>query len=352
MLIEKNNGYLYAIFAAILFGASTPLAKIILENQNPILIAGILYFGAGVGLGISFILRNIIVKNRSESNLKFQDCKWLLGTIVFGGIFGPLFLMKGLLISDAASTSLLLNMEGVLTAGLAWFVFKEHFDRRIALGMLSIIAGGMILSWKGSFNVAHLSGPIFIILACLSWGIDNNLTRKISSTDPMQIAIIKSLAAGSINILIALMFNAKTPTAYEIIFTSFIGFLGYGASLLFFIISLRHIGTARTGAYFSIAPFIGTAIAILFLGEHLTIQMTIASALMGFGIWLHLTEKHIHEHIHGEIEHEHKHIHDEHHQHTHLQGDPVDVPHSHWHKHKIMKHSHKHFPDLHHDHKH
>lgn len=352
MQIQKNKGYLYAIFASVLFGVSTPLAKIILKNQDPILTAGILYFGSGCGLGILFIFRHFFIRIKSESNLKIKDYKWLVGAIFFGGILGPIFLMKGLIISDAGSASLLLNMEGVLTAGLAWFVFKEHFDRKIALGMLSIVAGGCVLSWKGSFNLDHFSGPLFIILACFSWAIDNNLTKKISESDPMQIAMLKSLVAGFINIVIGLLFNANIPNANSIIFTSFIGFLGYGASLFFFVISLRQIGTARTGAYFSIAPFIGTAVAILFLGEGLTIQIAIASALMGIGIWLHLIEKHIHNHVHEEIEHEHKHVHDEHHQHTHLTNDPISEPHSHKHKHEAIKHNHEHFPDSHHNHKH
>lgn len=349
----RNPGYIYAILSAILFGASTPAAKILLGKIDPWLLAGLLYLGSAIGLLVVFSFQTFSTKTAiKEASLKYKDVKWLASAIVLGGIIGPIFLMVGLVTTPASSASLLLNLESVFTALIAWFIFKEHVSFSIGLGMLSIVIGSFILSWKGNLNYQNLLGIWLIAGACLCWAVDNNLTRKISAANPLQIAMIKSLIAGLTNTLFAIIWGAKIPSYGVITLASIVGFLGYGLSLLFFILGLRFIGTARTGAYFSLAPFVGAVFAILFLHEAITFQLILASFFMAFGIWLHLAEYHSHEHQHEELEHEHRHIHDEHHQHKHLPTDPVGEPHTHWHKHEPMRHSHPHFPDIHHRHKH
>jgi drug/metabolite transporter (DMT)-like permease len=347
------RGIGFALLAALLFGASTPLAKSLLPQVAPVLLAGLLYLASGLGLGVYRLIRSRInpVGSR-EAALTRKDVPWLAGAIVMGGIVGPVFLMWGLATTPALSASLLLNLEGVLTVLLAWFVFKENFDARIALGMALIAAGGVCLSWRGRPEVGLPWGSFAIIGACLAWGIDNNLTRKVSAGDPVEIAMLKGLVAGCVNTGLALLLGAKLPAIPALLATGVVGLLGYGVSLTLFVLALRHIGTARTGAYFSIAPFVGAALSILFLGDRLTLSYGVAAVLMGAGVWLHLTERHKHEHRHEKQDHEHLHVHDEHHRHTHGPNDPPGEPHSHPHRHEEMVHSHSHFPDIHHRHSH
>ena len=345
------TGVSFAMLAAVLFGASTPFAKILLGKTEPVLLAGLLYLGSGVGLAIWSGLRSRS-KSSGEAKLRGSDLPWLAGAIVAGGIIGPVLLMFGLAVTPASSASLLLNLEGVFTALLAWFVFKENFDRRIAWGMAAITCGGLFLSWAGRFERGALWGTVAISGACLAWGIDNNLTRRVSAGDPVQIAAIKGLVAGAVNLTIALAIGAQVPALSTVAMAALLGFFGYGVSLTLFVLALRHIGTARTGAYFSLAPFVGALISVLILRDSLTLQFLIAAVLMGMGVWLHLTERHAHEHRHDPLEHDHRHVHDEHHQHEHDEGAPLGEPHSHSHRHERMVHRHHHYPDIHHRHAH
>jgi drug/metabolite transporter (DMT)-like permease len=233
---------------------------------------------------------------------------------------------------------------------IAWVAFRENVDRRLLLGAFAILSGAVLLSWHGQ---ASFQWSGFLIAgACLCWGIDNNLTRKLSSADPVQIAMLKGLVAGVVNFTLALSQGATLPSIGVVVAVAVIGFLGYGVSLALFVLGLRYLGTARTGAYFSIAPFVGAVLAVVLLGEPLTIQLLIAGGLMAFGLWLHLAERHEHEHLHELMEHEHRHRHDEHHQHDHRLSDPPGEPHSHWHRHVRLVHGHPHYPDLHHRHRH
>ena len=195
-------------------------------------------------------------------------------------------------------------------------------------------------------------GGLLIAVACLCWGIDNNLTRKLSSADPVQIAAIKGLVAGAVNLALALSRDATLPSGSDLAGAAAVGILGYGVSLVLFVLALRHLGTARTGAYFSTAPFIGAVLAIVLLGEMFTLDLLFAGVLMGLGVWIHMTERHAHRHAHEPITHEHRHVHDAHHQHVHAPGDPPGEPHSHAHRHEPLVHRHLHYPDLHHRHEH
>ena len=261
--------------------------------------------------------------------------------------------MTGLQQTSAANASLLLNLESVLTALLAWVVFKEHTDFKIVFGMIIIVIGGVLLSWPNATTAEYsMFGSLAIAGACLCWAIDNNLTRKISLGDVLFIAASKGAIAGLVNISIAVAFNEQFPVWSHISAVLTIGFIGYGASLVLFVLALRGLGTARTGAYFCTAPFIGATIAIIFFHEITSGFFWTAFILMAVGVWLHLTERHSHEHVHDAFEHDHTHTHDEHHQHDHDFPWDGKEPHAHQHPHKSLKHSHHHYPDIHHRHKH
>ena len=340
---------IHALLAAALFGASTPLAKLLVSDIHPVLLGGLLYLGSGIGLGIARLIRD---RGWVGSELSRSEWRWLLLAIVFGGVLGPVLLMIGLQTTMASTASLLLNLEAVLTAVLAWVVFHEHTSRRVMVGMLVIVAGGILLSLPEQFTqTAEWSGPLAIAGACLCWAIDNNLTRKVSSSDAMFIAASKGWVAGSVNCAIAAAMGIGLPQGGTTLAAMGIGLLGYGASLVLFVLALRGLGTARTGAYFSTAPFIGAALALL-MGDQTSAHFWWAGALMALGVWLHLTETHEHEHTHEAMEHQHTHVHDEHHQHDHDAGWDGSEPHSHWHRHEPMTHKHPHFPDIHHRHTH
>jgi drug/metabolite transporter (DMT)-like permease len=316
-------------------------------------LAGLLYLGSGLGLLTWFVIRHFTQTEQDVgARLQKADMPWLAGAIAFGGIGGPVLLMYGLTSTPGSYASLLLNMEGVLTALLAWFVFKENFDRRIFVGMLLIVAGGIVLSWEQRSDFGVPWGALAIVGACLCWGIDNNFTRKVSASDAVQIAGIKGLVAGIVNLTIAMSLGIAVPPINAMLAAGVVGFCGYGLSLVFFVLALRHLGTARTGAYFSVAPFVGAIASLLLLGDTPTTAFWIAGLLMGAGIWLHVTERHVHQHTHVPDNHGHKHIHDEHHRHEHDFDWNGEEPHVHPHRHQTLTHSHAHFPDIHHRHTH
>jgi drug/metabolite transporter (DMT)-like permease len=341
----------YALASAALFGVSTPAAKALLGSVDPMVLAGLLYCGAGFGTAVLRRAGRLIFP-LTEARLARADFPWLAGAVAAGGVVGPILLMVGLTSTPASSASLLLTLEGAATALIAWFVFHENFDLRIALGMVCLVLGAAALSWSGEATVAGILGPLAIVGACVAWGLDNNLTRKVSLADPLQIVEIKGLVAGPITLALGLSIGARLPDLSVTLLAGLVGFLGYGVSLALFIVALRHLGTARVGAYFSSAPFAGAAVAVVALGEPVTGQLLAAGALMALGVWLHVTEHHEHEHVHAPLEHEHRHVHDEHHRHEHRVGDPPGEPHAHWHRHDELVHAHPHVPDAHHRHRH
>jgi drug/metabolite transporter (DMT)-like permease len=339
-----------ALFAALLFGVSTPFAKVLLGEVSPVLLAALFYLGSGAGLTIIYVVWRRT--SRTEAPLSKRDMPWLAGAMLFGGVLGPALLMIGLSTTSASATSLLLNLESVFTALLAWFIFRENFDARIALGMALILAGGALLSFQGEFEATPSLGILAVVGACLCWGIDNNFTQKISASDPIQIAAIKGIVAGTVNTIVAMRLGAIVPAAGGVAGALLVGFLGYGISLVMFVLALRRIGTARTSAYFSTAPFVGALASVLLLRESIGISVLGGGALMGIGVWLHITERHLHEHTHDHIVHNHQHVYDEHHHHEHPVGTDSTGPHTHLHDHKTLTHSHHHYPDIHHRHPH
>ena len=338
-----------ALASAVLFGAAAPFSKLLLGAVDPQLLAGLLYLGAGIGLAAVHVGRAAIGLPAVEAPLRRPDVPWLAAVVVSGGIVGPLLLMLGLDRTSATTGSLLLNLEGLATMGIAWVVFRENVDRRLLMGALAILAGAASLSWRG-LGISLDAGAGLIAAACLAWGIDNNLMRKLSSADPVVTAMAKGLVAGAFNSGVAALRGASLPPIDIAVSAGIVGFLGVGLSLVLFVLALRHLGTARTGAYFSLAPFIGAVLAVAMLGDPVSMRLGMAAVLMGLGLWMHLLERHDHEHLHEALEHEHAHVHDEHHRHG--NDGPAREPHSHRHRHEPLRHRHAHYPDLHHRHDH
>lgn len=343
---SSNPGARAGILAAVLFGAGTPLAGILLGSVGPWMLAGLLYCGSGLGL---WLWR--LVTRPGRVRLARNEVLPLVGAVGFGGILAPVLLMFGLSGMPATGASLLLNAEGVFTAVLAWVVFKENVDRRIALGMLAIVAGAVVLSIPTGAELGTVWPSLAVLGACLCWGIDNNLTRKISLTDATWLAAVKGGVAGPVNLALAFLLGAQLPPLWSVAGAMAVGFFAYGVSLVLFIVAMRHVGTARAGAYFSVAPFFGAALALA-LGAPLTIPLIAAGLLMSVGVWLHLTERHEHEHTHEAITHDHWHTHDEHHRHEHDHAVPPGTRHRHAHTHEPITHAHEHYPDAHHRHAH
>lgn len=340
-----------ALGAAALFGASMPFAKVLLKGTSPVLLAGLLYLGSGIGLGLVRLLRD---RGWRMPSLSRPEWGWLVLAIGLGGVLGPLLLMFGLATTPASTASLLLNLEAVLTAVIAWVVFRESTDRNVVLGMLVIVTGAALLTWPDmrQSTGGWSWGSLFIACACLCWALDNNFTRKVSASDALFLAGFKGMVAGVVNTGMALVLGARLPGAVAMGEAMIVGLLGYGVSLVLFVLALRGLGTARTGAYFSTAPFIGAAIAILIFGEQVTGVFWVVFVLMAVGVWLHLAERHEHMHTHEAIIHTHRHVHDEHHQHGHDFPWDGREPHTHEHTHAPITHNHPHYPDIHHRHRH
>lgn len=346
----RNRGVQATLASALLFGAGTPLAKLLLadERVSPFLLAGLLYAGSGIGLGAYRLIRR-----PGRVRIARREVAPLAGAVFFGGVAGPVLLMLGLAGMPASGASLLLNAEGVFTALLAWFVFRENVDGRIALGMLCIAAGAAVLSIRSGAAFGSPWPALAILAACLCWGLDNNLTRMVALNDATWLAAVKGVVAGPVNLALAMVLGARIPGIAATGAALLIGLVAYGISLVLFIVGMRHVGTARAGAYYSVAPFFGAMLAVA-LGAPLTWPVVAAAVLMAAGVWLHLTERHSHEHTHEAITHTHWHRHDEHHQHVHAPGQEVadGVWHRHEHTHQAITHTHPHYPDVHHRHLH
>ncbi|MBU4256141.1 MAG: DMT family transporter, partial [Candidatus Thermoplasmatota archaeon] len=321
----------FIIISASLFGISTPLAKILVKDISPVALAGFLYLGAFAGLS----LYSAVIKTESDKkavSLERKDFPWLAGAILTGGIIGPISMMMGLRLVSGFSASLLLNLEGIATAIIAVFFFKENAGKRLWLALICMIIAGIFLTWdptQGRFNIV---GPLFIIFAMVCWGIDNNLTRSISDKDPVQISKIKGFVAGTISLSLALFLGIRISLDFTIAFALLLGSFSYGISLVFFIKALEGLGSSRTGAFFSFAPFIGAIASLIILREWIGWVMFPAAGLMLIGVWLICSEKHLHTHLHKTVIHTHLHNHrDMHHLHEH--SGAFHEPHTHEHTH-------------------
>jgi drug/metabolite transporter (DMT)-like permease len=344
---------LAVVIAAVLYGVGLPLTKALLKDIPPVAMAGLLYLGAFIGLGMYYGAARAArgKPNDASFNLSRRDAPWLAGSVFTGGFLAPILLMLGLNLATGFSASLLSNLEGVATAVIAVLLFREYTGRRLWLALACVTAGAVILSWNGGEGKFEAAGPILIVLSMFCWGFDNNFTRQIADRDPLQIALVKSLVAGTVPIAISLLQGWRLPAGITLVYALVVGAFGYGGSLVFFILALRGIGASRTGALFGIAPFVGAVVSLIILHEWLGWVMLPAAGLMALGAWLIVAETHGHEHRHEAVEHAHIHGHDDGH-HAHDHDGPGGTPHAHLHRHDETSHCHDHFQDDNHRHGH
>lgn len=349
------TGAALGLGAAFLFGISTPLAKMLLQESHPLLIAGLLYLGAGLGLFVLEFFQGSSTRNieaRRETPLRFEDLGLLLAILVTGGILGPVLMLYGLQRLSAVPASLLLNLEAPLTILLAVTFFREHLGRREAVAVFLIVAGVGVLSYSPGAVKGDWVGAGAIAAACLCWAIDNNLTQRLSLRDPITLVRFKTLTAGTCTLALAMATGQKPSSPSMLMYALALGFVSYGVSVVLDTYALRILGAAREAAYFATAPFIGAVTAIPLLGERWHSADVWASGIMGVGVFLLLSEHHSHAHIHEEMEHDHSHVHSDHHDHQHDEHAKTVEPHAHLHRHLPFAHDHPHLPELHHRHRH
>jgi drug/metabolite transporter (DMT)-like permease len=343
-----------AFLAAILFGASAPLSKLLLREIDPILLAGLLYLGSGIGSWLLYAIQHTGNHGRpAEAHLSREDMPWLAGAVLAGGVGAPILLLLGLDRTPASTASLLLNFESVATTLIAAIAFKEAVDRRILWAVGLITLASILLSWTGG-DWGISPGALGVLGACFLWGVDNNFTRQISARNPLIIVGIKGLAAGSFSLLLAFVLGIPFPSAIIAAPAMLLGSVSYGLSIQLFILAMRGLGAARTSTLFGIAPFVGTFLSLVILREIPQALFWVAVPVMLAGAWIMLSENHDHQHIHEPLEHTHAHSHsDPHNDHEHQE--PVSLingTHCHCHRHEELAHSHAHTPDLHHRHLH
>jgi drug/metabolite transporter (DMT)-like permease len=341
------RGVMSGLGAAVLFGVSTPLAKLLLSSSGTFMLAGLLYLGAGVGLTMLAPLR----RSGREAPLRRGDLPTLVGMVVAGGIAGPLLLLAGLARLPGGEASLLLNLEAPFTIAIAVLLFGESLARREVIGAAAVVLGGVILASGPGEGGIHALGALAVAGAGLAWAIDNNLSQRLSLRDPVAVTRVKTLAAGTVNVGVALAMGDRLPPALPLAGALATGFLGYGVSIVLHLLALRQIGTARQAAYLATAPFVGALAAVPILGERLTWKEVGAGLVMAAGVTVLVRSRHAHRHVHEPLEHDHAHVRDEHHDHAHGQGVGPE-PHSHLHRHAPLAHDHAHQPDLHHRHRH
>lgn len=347
------SAILKGLLAALLFGLSAPLSKLLLGEVAPIPLAGLLYLGSGLG-ALTWLLLQRRQTTDLEGHLRRGDIPWLVGALLVGGVAAPITLMISLQATPAATASLLLNFEGVATTLIAALAFREAIGRRVwgAIGLITLAS--IILSWESSGQWGLAPGALGIVGACTLWGLDNNFTRNISAKNPLTIVAWKGLGAGAFSVLLALVLRQPFPGIAVAAKALLLGSVSYGLSIMLFILALRDLGAARTSALFSTAPFIGMALAFVLFRDPLTAPFLLALPVMGAGALLLVGEAHQHEHLHAQLAHEHRHRHDDaHHTHPHAPGEvPARGWHSHAHTHTPQAHVHPHTPDLHHRHEH
>lgn len=347
---RKFKAVSYAILAALLYGISSPVSKLLLVEIPPTLMAALLYLGAGVGMVGINLFKVISKKEQLEAKMTMKELPFIIGMILLD-IAAPIFLMIGLSTTTSSNVSLLNNFEIVATTLIALFIFKEAIGRRMWLAIILITASSVILSISDSGSMSFSIGSIFVLLACLSWGFENNCTRMLSLKDPLQIVVIKGFGSGLGSLIISIAIQESSWNWLYIFYTLLLGFVAYGMSIFLYIKAQRELGAARTSAFYATAPFIGVIISWIVLHESITTTFIIALIIMLIGTYFAVSENHKHRHRHFEVDHEHKHSHSDGH-HNHIHEQEIKGEHSHEHVHEIVEHSHSHLPDLHHKHSH
>ncbi len=349
---DAAGGTVDGLLAALLFGLSAPLSKLLLADVDPVVLAGLLYGGAGLCLAALAGILTVLGRRRTEARLERRDLPWLGAAVVVGGIAAPLLLLFGLGTTPAATASLLLTLEAAATAAIAALVFREAIGRTAWLAIGLVTAGGLLLALdlQGAWGLS--AGALLIVGACTLWGLDNNLTRHVSLRDPKTIVVLKGLGAGSFSLALAAVLGRPFPPLEHAGWALALGAVSYGASIALFVRSLRKLGAARTGALFGMAPFLAAALSLAIFREPPPVTMYAALPLMLVAAWLLARERHEHGHSHESIVHTHRHPHDEHHVHAHVGGEMVTGTHVHEHRHEAIAHAHAHRPDAHHRHSH
>lgn len=347
---KKLKAVSYAILAALLYGISSPVSKILLVEIPPTLMAALLYLGAGIGMAGINLYNVLSKKEQLEAKMTAKEMPFILGMILLD-IAAPIFLMLGLTLTTSSNASLLNNFEIVATSLIALFIFKETIGKRMWLAIILITISSIILSVSDLSSLSFSLGSIFVLLACISWGFENNCTRMLSLKDPLQIVVVKGFGSGLGSLIISFAIHESSYNWLFISYTLLLGFVSYGMSIFLYIKAQRELGAARTSAFYAAAPFIGVIISWIVLHEPITTTFIIALIIMLIGTYYAVSEDHKHSHLHSLETHEHKHNHhDGHHNHSH--ESEIDGEHSHEHIHEIVEHSHAHLPDLHHRHSH
>jgi drug/metabolite transporter (DMT)-like permease len=339
-----------AILAAALFGIGSPISKLLLTEIPPALMAALLYLGAGFGMMAINIIKRLSKRQQTEAKMTKKDTPFIL-TVVLLDIAAPVCLMIGLTMTTSANASLLNNFEIAVTSLVALFIFKEVIGKRLWVGIILITLASIILSFEDLSSFSFSVGSIFVFLACLCWGFENNCTRMLSLKDPLQIVVVKGFGSGIGSLIIALALKQYSTNILYISMALLLGFVAYGLSIYFYILAQRELGAARTSAYYAAAPFIGVLLSIIIYGQQITLSFVIALVLMTIGAFFAGAEHHKHLHVHGEIAHEHRHNHNDCH-HNHIHNNGIEGEHSHVHAHEKMEHTHSHTPDMHHIHTH
>ena len=345
----KNLATLYAVVAAALYAINVPFSKILLDHVEPTMMAAFLYLGAGLGMLAYSLATKATGKAVPTEPLTKKELPYTIAMVVLD-IIAPILLMFGIQSSNAANVSLINNFEIVATSLIALFVFKEVISKRLWIAIALVTVASIILSFEGAGSFAFNTGSLFVFGACLCWGIENNCTRMISNKSSIEIVVIKGTFSGLGSLIVALAIGEHIPSVLWMVCVLLLGFVAYGLSIYFYVMAQKDLGAAKTSAYYSIAPFLGVAFGMLFLGERPAIQFYVALAVMIVSTYFMIKDTielqhthehshtHIHEHSHGDTVHSHEHTHT--HTHIHVHGEDSG---DHRHDHKAMSHEHLHF---------
>ncbi len=340
------------LLAALLFALSAPVSKLLLSEADPVVLAGLLYVGAGASLAVLAGIQAIVGRRAAEARIEWRDVPWLAAATLAGGVAAPIALLFGLERTPAASASLLLTLEAAATAAWAALLFREGVGRRTWAAVGLVTAGSLALTLDVGAAWGLASGALLIVAACALWGLDNNLTRQISLRDPKAIVVVKGLTAGAASLGLAAALGRPFPALAIVAIALAVGGASYGVSIVLFVRSLRALGAARTGALFGTAPFLAAGLSFAVFREPPGFPFVVSLPLMAAAAWLLARERHEHAHVHAALVHAHRHTHDAHHAHAHDEGVTAVEPHAHAHPHDPLVHGHAHRPDIHHRHAH
>lgn len=288
-MTSQKTAIFWAILAAGLYALNAPVSKLLLEEVPPTMMAALLYLGAGIGLAVVRLVQRMTGKGKKETPLTKKDMPYTVGMVVLD-IAAPIFLMVGLTMTTAANASLLNNFEIVATAVIALFIFREAISRRLWLAIVLVTISSAILSVEDVTSFTFSYGSIFVLLACVCWGLENNCTRMISHKDPLEIVVIKGFGSGLGSLVLAFFLGESALPLVYWVCTLLLGFVAYGLSIFFYIYAQRYLGAAKTSAYYTLAPFMATALSLVIFREKPSISFFIALLIMAVGTYFASTD--------------------------------------------------------------